>query len=165
MRRLRNLPGSAVALGAFVLTVLLGTGGPAASALWQQTATATMTVTASATWPGPFFTGFTCTNDSNRTNATLTATGPKAPTSMAYAALQPNGTFGPSYFDAAILGSTGTVVLNVTSPIITANRQTAQLTVRVTATYPDQTQAIGTAVVQIEQGNNSNKVTCISASA
>ncbi|MDT0168048.1 hypothetical protein [Pseudarthrobacter sp. BRE9] len=160
MAGFRNLPGAGFAVGAFILTVLLGIGGASASALWQQSATATMTVT----WPAQMFSGFTCANDNNRTNATLTATGTKAPASLAYSALQGNGTYGPSYSDAVTLGSASTVALNINSPIILANRTTSQLTIRVVATYADQTQSTATAVVQIEQGNNSNKVTCVSTS-
>lgn len=165
MARLRDMPGAVPAVGAFVLTLLLGLGGTAASALWQQSATATMTVTAAANWPASTFSGFTCTNDNNRTNALLTATGPRAPVSLTYDALQPSGAYGPSYSDSVVLGTTSTVALNITSPIIAANRTTSQLTVRVTAAYADQAPITATAVVQIEQGNNSNKVTCISATA
>ena len=165
MVRFRNLSGAALAVGAFVLTVMLGLGSAAASALWQQGATATMTVTAASTWPGPAFTGFTCTNDNNRTNALLSATGTRAPTSLVYAAMLSNGTYGPSYSDAVTLGITSTANLNMASPIIVANRTTPQLTIRVVATYPDQTQITASAVVQIEQGNNSNKITCVSATA
>jgi hypothetical protein len=152
-----------VALGAFVLTVLLGLGGAGAHALWQQSATATMSVTAAAAWPGPAFTAFTCTNDSPQKTATLAVTGASKPATLTYSALQPDGTYGPSYTEP-VLGITNTVALTTASPIIVANRTATQLTIRVVATYTDQTQATGTAVVQLEQGNNSNKVTCISAS-
>ncbi|RDV08045.1 hypothetical protein DXK94_20695 [Arthrobacter sp. RT-1] len=165
MARIRNLPGAATAVGAFVLTVLLGLGGASASALWQQSATATMTVTAAATWPGSGFTGFTCHNDNPQKTATLTATGSSAPASLTYAALQPNGTYGPSYMDEVSLGTASTVGLTITSPIIVANRSTPQLTVRVVATYANQTQITATAVLKLEQGNNSDKVICVSATA
>jgi hypothetical protein len=124
-----------------------------------------MSVAAAASWPGqPVFTGFTCTNDSPLKIATLTATGTSKPTFVTYAALQTGGTYGPAYTDS-VVGTTSTIALTITSPIIVANRTTPQLTIRVTATYADQTQATATAVVQIEQGNNSSKVTCISATA
>jgi hypothetical protein len=165
MLRFRNLPGAAAAVCVFVLTVMLGLGGAAASALWQQSATATMTVTAAATWPATTFSAFTCANDNNRTNATLSATGTKVPASLTYSALQVTGAYGPSYSDSVTLGTTSTATLNMTSPMIVANRSTSQLTIRVIATYSDQPQVTGTAVVQIEQGNNSNKVTCVSAAA
>ncbi|RAM35811.1 hypothetical protein [Arthrobacter globiformis] len=165
MLRFRNLPGTAAAVCVFVLTVMMGFGGAAASALWQQSATATMTVTAAATWPAPAFTGFSCGNDNNKTHATLTATGTKPPVSLTYSALQTNGTYGPSYSDYVTLGITSTVALTMTSPMIVANRSTSQLTIRVIATYSDHTETTATAVVQLEQGNNSNKVTCISSLA
>ncbi|MEW1812478.1 hypothetical protein AB0284_17445 [Pseudarthrobacter phenanthrenivorans] len=150
-------------MGAFILTVVMGLGAAGASALWQQSATATMTVTAAATWPPKPFTAFTCSNDSPQKTATLTATTTGTPALLSYAALQPNGTYGPSYVDNVTLGTTSTVTLTIATPMILANRTANQLTIRVTATYADLTQTTGTAVVQLEQGNNSNKVTCISA--
>jgi hypothetical protein len=161
IRRFRDFPGATLAVGAFVLTVLLGLGGAAASALWQQTATATMTVS----WPANVFTAFTCTNDNPQKTATLSASGAGKPASVTYAALQPGGTYGPSYTQSVVLGPTSTIALTSASQIIADNRTTAQLTIRVTATYADQTQVIGTAVIGLEQGNNSGKVTCISAAA
>ncbi len=163
MARFRDVPGAALAVGAFVLTVLLGVGGASASALWQQSATATMTVTASGTWPVTPFSQFTCTNDSPQKVATLAAAGSRAPTALTYAALQANGTYGPSYTESVVLGTTSTVSLTITSQIVLANRTTTPLTVRVTATYADQTQTSATAKVALEQGNNSDKVTCLSA--
>ncbi|PTT68500.1 hypothetical protein [Arthrobacter sp. HMWF013] len=164
MTGFRRLPGAAMAVGAFVLTVMLGLGGPAASALWQQSADATMTVTASATWPGPPFSAFTCANDNPQKIATISATGAARPVSVTYAALQPTGTYGPSYTESVSLGTTSTVTLKISSQIIVANRSTAQLTIRVTATYSDQTHTTGTAVIGLDQSNN-DKVTCISATA
>jgi hypothetical protein len=158
MRKFRNLPGAALAVGAFVLTLMLGFGGAAASALWQQSATVAMTVT----WPAQALT-VGCTNDSPQKVATLTVTSPSSVSTLTYSALQSNGTYGPSYSDSVTLGTTSTVVLNINTPVIAANRNTPQLTIRVTATYADQTQSTATAVLQIEQGNNSNKVTCVSA--
>ncbi|KPN17836.1 hypothetical protein [Arthrobacter sp. Edens01] len=46
MKRLAGLPGSRTAAAAFVLTVALGAGGPAAYAWWNQQGTAAITVTA-----------------------------------------------------------------------------------------------------------------------
>ncbi|MFF1881401.1 hypothetical protein ACFVVC_08060 [Pseudarthrobacter sp. NPDC058196] len=164
MPRLRSTPGATLAVGAFVLTVLLGVGGGTASALWQQSATATMAVTASGTWPNQFA-GFTCTNDNPRQTATLSAVGSTAPTALSYAALQPNGTYGPAYTESVSLGTTSTVTLTITSQIVVANRTTTPLTIRVTATYANQSQSTATATVSLEQGNNSNKVTCLSTTS
>lgn len=162
MPRLRSIPGATLAAGAFVLTVLLGVGAGTASALWQQSATASMAVTASGTWPANKFSGFTCTNDSPRITATLSAVGSTAPTALSYAALQSNGTYGPAYTESVSLGTTSTVTLNISSQIVVANRTTTPLTIRVTATYADQSQTTASATVSLEQGNNSNKVTCLS---
>ncbi|SLK00409.1 hypothetical protein [Arthrobacter sp. P2b] len=147
MARIRNLPGAATAVGAFVLTVLLGLGGASASALWQQSATATMTVTAAAAWPGPAIASLTCTNDAPEKVATLRVTVPATAT-ITYAALQATGTYGPSYSGLlSLLALTpGTIVLTsntnplLASPILRDN-PAGPLTLRVTATYLDQTTA------------------------
>lgn len=161
MARFGNVPGAGLAAGAFILTVLLGIGGASASALWQQSATATMTVTASGAWPNQF-SGFTCTNDNPRQTATLSAVGTTALTTLTYAALQSNGTYGPSYNESVSLGTTSTITLTINSQIVLANRTTTPLTIRVTATYANQVQTTASATVSLEQGNNSNKVTCLS---
>lgn len=123
-----------------------------------------MTVTAAPSWPGEInFTRFTCTNDSPKKVATLTAVGASKPTSMTYSALQVDGTYGRSYDDAVSLGTSSTVTIRMNSKIIADNRSASLLTIRVVATYADQTQSTGTAAVGLEQGNSSDKVTCISA--
>jgi hypothetical protein len=153
MSRLRSLPGAGLATGAFVLTVLLGVGGGPAAALWQQSATATMAVTASGTWPAHQFSGFTCTNDNPQKVATLSAVGATAPTSLTYAALQSNGTYGPAYTESVSLGTTSTVTLTIASQIVVANRTATPLTILVTATYADQSQTTASATVSLAQGN------------
>jgi hypothetical protein len=137
--------GSRFALGAFVLTLLLGFGGVSASALWQQSATATMSVTANGAWPGPPLTSLTCTNDSPQKVATLRVTLPTGPANVTYAALQPNGSFGSSYQGPlSLLGLTpGNIVLTgspAASQILKDN-PAGFLTIRVSATYVDQTVA------------------------
>lgn len=147
MRGFRNLPGAAAAVGAFVLTVLLGLGGASASALWQQSATATMTVRAAAAWPGPALTSLTCTNDAPEKVATLKVTVPATAT-VSYAALQSNGSYGPSYagLPSLLALTPGNIVLTsntnplLASPVLREN-PAGPLTVRVTATYLDQTAA------------------------
>ena len=153
MGRLRSLPGAGLAAGAFLLTVLLGVGGGPAAALWQQSATATMAVTASGTWPSHQFSGFTCTNDTPQKVATLRAVGATAPTMLTYAALQSNGTYGPSYTESVSLGTTSTVTLTTTSQVVVANTTTTPLTIRVTATYADQSQTTASATVSPAQGS------------
>ncbi|MEW9872709.1 hypothetical protein [Arthrobacter sp. HS15c] len=148
MKSFARFPGASLAVGAFVLTVLLGIGGASASALWQQSATATMTVTANGAWPGPALGSLTCTNSNSDKTATLTVTATAAPTTITYAALQANGTFGTSYTGPTILlpGGSGTIGI-IASPaaqssqIIKDNPAGGPLTIRVTATYLDTTAA------------------------
>lgn len=129
-----------------MLTVLLGVGGASASALWQQSSTATMTVTANGTWSGSPITTLTCTNDSPQKSATLRVTVPATAT-ITYAALQANGSYGASYPWTVIPVSLtpGTIALDANSQVIKDNPATGPLTLRVTATYQDQ----GTASMNI----------------
>lgn len=146
MKGFARVPGAALAIGAFVLTVLLGVGGVSVSALWQQSATATMTATANGAWPGPALGSLTCTNSNSDKTATLHVTATTAPATITYAALQANGTYGTSYTGPTILlplGSGNIVIVASpaaqTSQIIKDNPADGSLTVRVTATYLDQT--------------------------
>ena len=148
MKRSGRIPGVVPAIGAFVLTVLLGVGGVSASALWQQSATATLSVTANGAWPGPELGALTCTNDAPEKIATLKVTATAAPATITYAALQANGTYGPSYTGPTILlpSGTGNIVLTASpvaqmSQILKDNPAGGPLTVRVTATYLDTTTA------------------------
>lgn len=136
-----------MAVGAFVLTVLLGAGGHSASALWQQSATATMSVTANGAWPGPALASLTCTNDAPEKVATLKVTATAAPATITYAAVQANGTVGVSYAGSSILLPSGYANIVLTaSPAsqmsqILKDNPAGPLTVRVTATYLDTTAA------------------------
>jgi hypothetical protein len=143
-----RIPGAALAVGAFVLTVLLGVGGVSASALWQQSATATMTATANGAWPGPALGSLTCTNSNSDKTATLKVTATAAPATITYAALQANGTYGTSYTGPTIPlpSGTGNIVITASpaaqsSQIIKDNPAGGSLTIRVTATYLDTTAA------------------------
>ena len=147
MKSFARIPGAALAVGAFGLTVLLGVGAVSAHALWQQSATATMAVTASGAWPGPALASLTCTNDSPQKVATLNVTAATAPATITYAAVQANGTLGASYAGPTILvpSGSGNIVLTAspaaqTSQILKDN-PAGSLTVRVTATYLDTTAA------------------------
>lgn len=147
MRSLKRVPRATLAAGAFILTVLLGVGGVPASALWQQSATATMTVTASGAWPGPPIATLTCTNDNPGKTATLQVTLSVAPATVTYAARQPSGNYGTSYEGAfmALPVIPGSIALTA-SPAsqmsqILKDNPAGPLTVRVTATYVDQTAA------------------------
>ncbi|MFE4542243.1 hypothetical protein [Arthrobacter sp. NPDC056727] len=92
MKPLRSVPGAKAALIAFVLTVLLGVGVTSAAGLWQQSATATMAVSAATAWPGDT-TVLACTvTAANGKAATLTAS--PATTMTVTAALVTGSTVG-----------------------------------------------------------------------
>ncbi|MBE4719021.1 hypothetical protein [Pseudarthrobacter sp. AB1] len=162
MSKLRSLPVPALAVGAFALTVLLGLGGGPAAALWQQSATATMTVTANGSWPGPAITSITCSNIASQKEATLSVTVPLAPATLTYAALQADGSYGPTYSVATPIASTttpGTITLTGVSQIVVDSGAATLLTVRVTATYTtDQTQASASYTLKVDSKNQ--KVYC-----
>ena len=148
MKSFARVPGAALAVGAFVLTVLLGAGAVSASALWQQSATATMSVTANGAWPGPALGSLTCTNSNSDKTATLTVTLAAGPANISYAALQTNGTYSTSYTGPQLLtplapGNIGITAspLAQASQIIKDNPAGGALTIRVTATYLDTTAA------------------------
>lgn len=127
-----KIPGAMLALFAFVLTVLLGIGGAAAIALWQQSATATMTVSAGYNW-GPLIT-LACTNSVNEKTATLTVSSAQTPTTLTMAARRADGTYAVEYPAGT---GTGPITLTELSPIVVANAGATPLTVRVTATFSD----------------------------
>ncbi|KRE50516.1 hypothetical protein ASG92_09630 [Arthrobacter sp. Soil736] len=133
MKPQAKIPGAMLALFAFVLTVLLGIGGAAAVALWQQSATATMTVSAGTNW-GPLIT-LACTNSVNEKTATLTVSAAQTPTTLTMAARRADGTYGPTEYPAGT--GTGPITLTELSPIVVANAGATPLTVRVTATFAD----------------------------
>ncbi|MBT2553642.1 hypothetical protein [Arthrobacter sp. ISL-5] len=133
MKPQAKIPGAMLALFAFVLTVLLGIGGAAAVALWQQSATATMTVSAGTNW-GPPIT-LSCTNSVNEKTATLTLSAAQTPTTLTMAARRADGTYSPTEYSAGT--GTGPITLTELSPIVVANAGASPLTVRVTATFAD----------------------------
>lgn len=160
MKRSGRIPGVIPAIGAFVLTVFLGVGGVSASALWQQTATATMTVTASGAWPGPAIASLTCTNDSSEKIATLRITLSTGPATTTYAAVRANGSLGTSYLGPMIPSSLtpGLITVNKDSQIIQENPASGPLTVRVTATYSDQTAA--SSDITLNWNSSNQKLVC-----
>lgn len=168
MKSFARVPGAAMAVGAFVLTVLLGIGGTSASALWQQSATATMTVTANGAWPGPAIASLTCTNSNADKTATLTVTPSAAPAAITYAAVQANGSLGPNYPGPTILlpFTSGTIVLQ-SSPqaaqmsAILRDNPAGPLTVRVTATYLDTTAA--SMDITLTNSTHNHKIICPAA--
>ena len=165
MKCFARIPGAALAVGAFVLTVLLGVGAVSASALWQQSATATATVTANGAWPGPALASLTCINSNSDKTATLTVTATAAPATITYSALQASGTYGASYNGPTILlpSGSGNIVI-IASPtaqasqIIKDNPASGPLTVRVTATYLDTTAA--SMDITLNHGVSNGKITC-----
>ena len=130
-----RVPGAMLALFAFVLTVLLGIGGTSAVALWQQSATATMAVSASSNW-GPTIT-LACTPSNNEKTATLAVTSAQTPILLTIAARRADGTYSPAplEYPADLTGQKFT--LTEQSLIIVANAGANPMTVRVTATFSD----------------------------
>jgi len=158
VRSVDRVPGARTAVVAFVLTVLLGGGGAAAHALWQQSATATMSVSAASAWPGPAVTTLTCANNSSQKIATLTLQVPQAAT-VTYGSVQSNGTIPKTYAWGTVAGGApgSTLSLDVNSQIIKDSPGGA-LTFRVTATYADQTAATSQLILTLS--DNNNKIAC-----
>lgn len=156
MRGFRNLPGAAAAVGAFVLTVLLGLGGASASAFWQQSATAAMTVTANGTWAPPTIT-LACPAAYDKKNPSVLVTVSQTAATLTYAAQNANGSLGTSYTSAiAAPAVTATVVLD---PGVFAGRTQGQVVVvRVTASYGGQTPV--SATIGYTVGPGSSGITC-----
>ncbi|MFE5838381.1 hypothetical protein [Arthrobacter sp. NPDC056493] len=150
-----RVPGAMLALFALVLTVLLGIGGTAAVALWQQSATATMSVTAAANWGPPTIT-LACTPSANEKTATLTATSAQTPTLLTLAR-QVNGTYGPPAIEYPADPNAQTFTLTENSPIVVANAGANPMTVRVTATFSDGQKATAEWTLGIANGG---KVKC-----
>ena len=161
MARFRDLPGAALAVGAFVLTVLLGVGGASASALWQQGATATMTVTASGTWPPPVFDTPVCSNVDNANKyVSLAYSGfSEAPTKLTFSAAGTDGVYGASSDLAGPFGTSGSVSLFGDSAIFT-QVTTTPATVRIVATFAGGAQATGYVKVSLEIGTGNKKIYC-----
>lgn len=161
MRRFRGQPGASAAVGAFILTVMLGLGGSAASALWQQSATATMSVAAAADWAGTAFQQFTCARvDNADKTVALSYVLPEAPASLTLSAKRPDGTSGPPHAVAGA-GASGSILLNENSQIIAENRTVTLLTVRATATYSNGTAASAEVALRLDVGTNNGKLYCV----
>ena len=162
MARFTNLPGAGPALGAFVLTVLLGVGGASASALWQQSATATMTVTASGAWPSaPVFPTPVCNNvDSANKYVSLGYSGlSEAPAKLTFSAAGTNGIYGTTTDAAGPFGTSGSVTLWGDSAIFT-QVSTSPATVRIVATFSGGSQATVYVKVNLEIGTGNKKIYC-----
>jgi hypothetical protein len=151
-----KVPGAMLALFAFVLTVLLGIGGTAAVALWQQSATATMSVSAATDWGPPTIT-LACTPSSNEKTATLTVTSTQTPTLLTIAR-RSGGSYGPLTIEYPSDLNAQTFTLTETSLIVIANGGVNPMTVRVTATYLDGQKAAAEWTLGIV--SNGGKVKC-----
>jgi hypothetical protein len=144
------------AIGAFVLTVLLGVGGASASALWQQSATATMSVTANGTWPGQLICSWS-DNADKYVNLAYTLSG--APTGLTLSAKTADGTYsaGTAVTPA---GSSGTIQLSGGSAVLAQSNGMSVVSVRLTASFADQPQMIAETAVRLDVGTNSGKIYC-----
>ncbi|WP_255771630.1 hypothetical protein [Pseudarthrobacter sulfonivorans] len=156
MKKFVQLPGAALAVGAFVLTVLLGVGGTAASALWQQSATATMSVTANGTWPGQLICS-SALNSDKYVNLAYTLSG--APTGLALAAKKADGTYGPASAVTPV-DPTGTIQLSGTSTVLTQSNGMSVVSVRLTASYADHSTMIAETTVRLDAGTSNGKIYC-----
>lgn len=157
MPKLRKLPGAALAVGAFILTVLLGIGGAPASALWQQSAAATMTVTASTTWPGPAFdTG--CSNVWFNRYIVLSYSLPSTPKTLTYAASRPDGTF--SAPDTASAVKNGNEWVSVDNDIFAKSAGMNTVVIRMTATFTNGSVSTSDVSVVLESAGGSRWIYC-----
>ena len=152
-----KVPGAMLALFAFVLTVLLGIGGTSAVALWHQSASATMSVSAAANW-GPPTIALACTPTTNEKTATLAVTSAQTPMLLTIAARQANGTYSPLAIEYPSDLNAQTFTLSETSLIVVANAGANPMTVRVTATFADGQKA--TAEWTLGIVTNGGKVKC-----
>lgn len=157
----RSIPGSAPAVGAFLLTVLLGIGGASASALWQQSATAGMTVTASGTWPPPVFPTPVCSNVDNANKyVSLGYSGfSEAPTKLTLSATGANGVYGASADVAGPFSVSGSFSLFGNSGIFT-QVTTTPATVKIVATFAGGMQSTAYVNVNLGVGTGSGKIYC-----
>ena len=161
MARFRDISGAALAVGAFVLTVLLGIGGASASALWQQSATATMTVTASGTWSAPVFPTPVCTNVDNANKyVSLGYSGfSEAPTKLTFSAAGTNGIYGTSTDTSGAIGTSGAVSIWGDSTIF-SQISTTPATIKIVATFASGLQSTANVKVNLEIGTGNKKIYC-----
>ena len=161
MSRFREIPGAALAVGAFVLTVLLGIGGASASALWQQSATATMTVTATGTWSAPAFSTPVCTaGDNANKSVVLGYSGfSEAPTKLTFSAAGTNGIYGTSTDMGGPFGTSGSVTVLGESSIF-SQISTTPATIKIVATFSSGLQSTAYVTVNLDVGTGNRKIYC-----
>ena len=149
-----RVPGAMLALFAFMLTVLLGIGGTAAVALWQQSATATMAVSAAANWSSI---SITCSEGTNNSNKSIVLT------------FTPSGTLNPPMYIASrsLTGTYGTestvgnsITLQPSSALVTSaiGSASAGFAVRVRGEVDGQMPS--SEIVTLSVNTNNNKIFC-----
>jgi hypothetical protein len=128
-----RLPGTALAIGAFCLTLLLGLGTASAFGLWQQSSTATMTIKAGSWLPTV---AIGCTNGLGQGSVVLSITTSEQPSSLSINAKK-NGTAYPLTATSLAAGTTTVTLTPLLPSYITAtgvgNRD---VSVQVTAGFP-----------------------------
>jgi hypothetical protein len=152
----RNLPGAKAALVAFALTVLLGIGATSAAGLWQQSGTATMTVSAAADWPlAPM--SVLCTAGPGD-SVTLTIQNIPAPTAVTVASRTAGGTYGSGI---SVSPASATFVVSATSygiPASVGSVKNGKIDLHVSATY---TGGPGTAeLLGLQLTGNNTRLAC-----
>jgi hypothetical protein len=149
-----RVPGGMLALFAFMLTVLLGIGGTSAVALWQQSATATMSVSAAANWSSI---SITCSDGSNNSNKSIILTVTPAGTvtqPMYIASRSLTGTYGTE----TTVGTS--ITLQPTSALVTSaiGSASAGFAVRIRAEVDGQWTSSEITTLSVNAGNS--KIYC-----
>jgi hypothetical protein len=127
-----RLPGAALAIGAFCLTLLLGLGTASAFGLWQQSAATTIAVKA-GTWVPTV--GVRCDSiPGSEGSVVLTITPSEAPTSLSINAKKNGSSYGPAETDLGAATTTVTVT-PFTSYIAATGVGNRTVTVRVTGGF------------------------------
>ena len=148
-----KVPGAMLALFAFMLTVLLGIGGTPAVALWQQSATANLTVSAADWLP----ISVACTEGSNNSNRSLTLTVTTVGT-VNQPPLISSRSLSGSYGSESSVGSS--IVLQPSSPLVTSaiGSASAGFAVRVRAQVDGQW--VSAEITTLSVNTNNSKIFC-----
>ncbi|MDQ0866560.1 hypothetical protein [Arthrobacter globiformis] len=153
----QNLPGAKPAVVAFVLTVLLGIGATSAAGLWQQSATATLGVSAATDWPAAPM-SVQCTAGPGD-SVTLTIQNIPAPTAVTIASRASGGTTYGS--GVPVSPASATIVVSAVSygiPDSVGSVKNGKIDLRVSATY---TGGPGTAeILGLQLTGNNTRLAC-----
>ncbi|MBT2515260.1 hypothetical protein [Arthrobacter sp. ISL-30] len=131
MNKPARLPGTALAIGAFCLTLLLGLGTASAFGLWQQSSDATIAVKA-GTWVPTV--SISCANGHSQGSVVLTITTSEAPQSLTINAKKNGSSYGPAETDLGAASTTVTVT-PLTPYIVTTGTGNRTVTIRVTGGF------------------------------